>query len=117
MKLSRNLFFYNKIGLNDNFETKINILFFHFSILIISLKKKGEKDYTQRIFDDLFFNLENHIRELGYGDVAVNMNAQIDFCNVTLFQFDLNRMCKMLAKAGYAKLKTQMARNRGDKFR
>ena len=77
VKLSRNLFFYNKIGLKDNFETKINILFFHFSILIISLKKKGEKDYTQRIFDDLFFNLENHIRELGYGDVAVNKKMKL----------------------------------------
>ena len=77
MKLSRNLFFYNKIGLKDNFETKINILFFHFSLLIISLKKKGEKDHTQQIFDDLFFNLENHIRELGYGDVAVNKKMKL----------------------------------------
>ena len=77
MKLSRNLFFYNVIGLKDNFETKINILFFHFSILIISLKKKGKKDYTQQIFDDLFLNLENHIRELGYGDVAVNKKMKL----------------------------------------
>ena len=44
--------------------------------MIISLKER-QKDYTQQIFDDLFLNLENHIRELGYGDVAVNKKMKL----------------------------------------
>ncbi len=75
--LSRNLFFFKKIRLEDTFENKILILFFHFSIFLNSRKKKGEKLENQNLFDELFINLENHIRELGYGDVAVNKKMKL----------------------------------------
>ena len=71
MNLSRNIFFYKEIALKDNFETRINLIFVHFSILLIVFKKK-EKKFPQEIFDNIFMNIEYHIRELGYGDVAVN---------------------------------------------
>ena len=71
LTLSRNLFFYNKIKLNDTFETRIYLMFFHFSIMMIIFKKK-EKKFDQSAYDSLFFNIENNLRELGYGDVAVN---------------------------------------------
>tara|TARA_B100000242_G_C42779950_1_gene363035 strand:+ start:119 stop:610 length:492 start_codon:yes stop_codon:yes gene_type:complete len=71
LTLSRNLFFYNKISLNDNFETRIYLMFIHFSIMMIIFKKKGKK-FNQKSYDSLFFNIENNLRELGYGDVAVN---------------------------------------------
>ena len=38
---------------------------------MIVFKKKGKK-FDQKSYDFLFFNLENNLRELGYGDVAVN---------------------------------------------
>jgi len=71
LALSRNLFFYKKIGLSDTFETRIYLMFFHFSIMMIIFKKK-EKKFEQSAYDSLFFNIENNLRELGYGDVAVN---------------------------------------------
>ena len=71
LTLSRNLFFYNKIKLNDTFETRIYLMFIHFSIMMIIFKKKGKK-FDQKSYDSLFFNIENNLRELGYGDVAVN---------------------------------------------
>ena len=71
LTLSRNLFFYNKIKLDDTFETRIYLMFFHFSIMMIIFKKK-EKKFEQSAYDSLFFNIENNLRELGYGDVAVN---------------------------------------------
>ena len=46
-------------------------MFIHFSIILIIYKKKKEK-FKQEIYDNLFNNIENDIRELGYGDVAVN---------------------------------------------
>ncbi len=46
-------------------------MFIHFSIILIVYKKKNEK-FKQVIYDNLFNNIENDIRELGYGDVAVN---------------------------------------------
>ena len=71
LTLSRNLFFYNKIDLNDTFETRIYLMFIHFSIMMIIFKKKGKK-FNQISYDSLFFNIENNLRELGHGDVAVN---------------------------------------------
>ena len=71
LTLSRNIFFYKELQLPDNFETRINLIFFHFSIMMIIFKKKGQK-FGQKSYDSLFFNLENNLRELGFGDVAVN---------------------------------------------
>jgi len=71
LSLSRNLFFYNHIKLNDSFETRILLMLFHFSILMIISKIKGKK-FDQKSYDNLFHNIENNLRELGLGDVAVN---------------------------------------------
>ena len=71
MSLSRNIFFYKKINLPDNFETRIYLMFMHFSIMMIITKKKDVK-FDQKLYDFLFYNIENNMRELGYGDVAVN---------------------------------------------
>ena len=69
--LSRNKFFYQKINLPDTFNTRINLMFFHFSIFLKIFKKKGEK-FDQNIYDNLFHYIENDLRELGHGDVSVN---------------------------------------------
>tara|TARA_B100001057_G_C22812924_1_gene936201 strand:+ start:1453 stop:1956 length:504 start_codon:yes stop_codon:yes gene_type:complete len=71
LTLSRNLFFYKKIGLADSFETRIYLMFLHFSIYLIIFKKKGLK-FDQDIYDNVFNNIEYNLRELGFGDVTVN---------------------------------------------
>ena len=71
LSLSRNTFFYDKIRLQDSFETRIYLMFMHFSILMIISKKKGIK-FNQKSYDLLFYNIENNLRELGFGDVSVN---------------------------------------------
>ena len=69
--LSRNIFFYEKINLTDSFETRIYLMFIHFSLMMIIFKKKGVK-FNQKSYDNLFNNVENNLRELGFGDVSVN---------------------------------------------
>ncbi len=71
LSLSRNIFFYDKIKLLDTFETRIYLMFMHFSIMLIVSKKKGKK-FDQKTYDLLFHNIENNLRELGFGDVSVN---------------------------------------------
>ena len=71
LTLSRNIFFYDKVNLADTFETRIYLMLFHFSIMMIVSKEKGKK-FDQSSYDILFFNIENNLRELGYGDVTVN---------------------------------------------
>ena len=46
-------------------------MFFHFSILMLIYKIKGKK-FEQKLYDSLFHNIENNLRELGFGDVSVN---------------------------------------------
>ncbi len=46
-------------------------MFMHFSIFMIISKKKGYK-FDQASYDYFFYNIENNLRELGFGDVSVN---------------------------------------------
>ncbi len=46
-------------------------MFLHFSIMMIISKKKGIK-FDQTKYDSLFHNIENNLREMGFGDVSVN---------------------------------------------
>ena len=76
VELSRNIFFYKEVLLKDDFETRINLIFLHFSILLIIFKKR-KKNFSQKIFGSIFLSIEYHIRELGYGDVTVNKKMKI----------------------------------------
>ncbi len=72
VELSRNKYFYNQLKLNDNFETRVLLIFIHF-IIILRLKKNiNMKKKMQDAFDNIFHNIEINIRELGYGDTKVN---------------------------------------------
>ena len=46
-------------------------MFIHFSIMMIVFKNKGKK-FNQKSYDSLFHNIENNLREMGFGDVSVN---------------------------------------------
>ena len=69
--LSRNIFFYREIGLDDTYETRIYLMFIHYSIVLFITKNKNQKQ-DQNNYNDFFLNIENNLRELGFGDVSVN---------------------------------------------
>ena len=72
MELSRNIFFYEEIKLSDKFESRIMLIFIHLSIIMIITKNK----FPQNIFDNIFLNIEYHLREIGHGDVSVNQKMK-----------------------------------------
>ena len=91
VNLSRNKYFYTKICLEDSFQNRINLIFIHLSFLFIKLKKADNKEFYknfyQKMFDLTFNTIEANMRELGYGDVAVNKNMKFlvkTFYNVLL---------------------------------
>lgn len=57
--------------MKDTFSTRIYLMYMHFSIILIIFKKK-KINFPQNLYDGLFLNIENNLRELGLGDVAVN---------------------------------------------
>ena len=42
------------------------------ALILIVFKEKNKNEFPQDAFDNIFLNIEYHIRELGYGDVMVN---------------------------------------------
>ena len=92
LNLSRNLFFYKELGLKDTFETRIYLMFIHFSIFMIIFKKKNSK-FDQDSYDNFFHSIENNLRELGFGDVTVNKKMK-DFNKILydiLLKLDLSK--------------------------
>ena len=92
LNLSRNLFFYKELGLKDTFETRIYLMFIHFSIFMIIFKKKKSK-FDQDSYDNFFHSIENNLRELGFGDVTVNKKMK-DFNKILydiLLKLDLSK--------------------------
>ena len=88
VKLSRNIYFYKDIKLDDKLENRIILIFAHLVIILICLKKKQfNKDLSQEIYDNIFLNIENNLREMGHGDVTVNKKMKQlvkDFYNILL---------------------------------
>ena len=73
VKLSRNIYFYKDINLEDKLENRIIIIFSHLVIILKCLKNiKNKKDLSQELYDNIFLNIENNLREIGHGDVTVN---------------------------------------------
>ena len=55
LNLSRNILFYKNLRLSDKFETRIYLMFFHFSIIMLVFKKKRKK-FDQDNYD--FFSMQ-----------------------------------------------------------
>ena len=69
--MSRNVFFYKDLKFKDTYEIRIYLMFFHYSVILqISKIKKKKPDQTN--YNNLFFYIENNLREMGFGDVSVN---------------------------------------------
>ena len=76
LHLSRNIYFYKSISIQDTFESRIYLMFMHYSIILIIFKDKKIK-FPQEYYDNLFDQIENNLRESGLGDVAVNQKMKI----------------------------------------
>ena len=89
--LSRNRLFYTKFNLADTFQNRIHLIFLHISFLFIKVKQnkhdKSYKVFYQKMFDLIFNQIEENMREIGYGDVLINKNMKFlvkTFYNILL---------------------------------
>ena len=73
VELSRNKFFYKELKLEDKLENRVVLIFGHLSIILNLIKHhKKDNNLSQELYDNIFLNLENNLREMGHGDVTVN---------------------------------------------
>ena len=89
--LSRNKLFYTKFNLADTFQNRIHLIFLHISFLFIKVEQKkanlSNHIFYQKMFDLIFNQIEENMREIGYGDVFINKNMKFlikTFYNILL---------------------------------
>ena len=79
VEISRSKFFYLNLKLKDDFETRFDLIIFHAFIVFYYYKnlKKGKSTISQELFDFMFGDFENNLREMGFGDIAVNKKMKV----------------------------------------
>ena len=78
--LCRNTLFYTKFDLIDTFQNRIHLIFIHISFILIKIKQDDEnkiyKIFYQEMFDLIFNKIELNMREIGFGESAINKNMR-----------------------------------------
>ena len=79
VEISRSKFFYLNLRLKDDFETRFDLIIFHAFIIFFYYKnlKQGKSHISQELFDLMFSDFENNLREMGFGDIAVNKKMKV----------------------------------------
>ena len=79
VKISRSKYFYLDLKLDDNFETRFDLIIFHSFIIFFYYKnlKNKNSSISQDLFDLMFSDFENNLREMGFGDIAVNKKMKV----------------------------------------
>ena len=76
VEISRSKFIYIDFGLDDSFETRFDLIIFHAFMIFYFYKSRNIKNssLSQMLFDYMFNDFENNLREMGFGDIAVNLS-------------------------------------------
>ena len=76
---SRSKFFYLNMAIEDSFESRFDIIILHSFIIFYFLKEisDDEKKLSQFLFDFMFEDFDNNLREMGFGDIAVNKKMKV----------------------------------------
>ena len=74
IEISRSKYFYIDLNLEDSFETRFDLIIFHAFMVFYfyRFKKIENSEIPQNLFDLMFNDFENNLREMGFGDIAVN---------------------------------------------
>jgi len=76
---SRSKFFYLNLEIEDSFEARFDIIILH-SFLIFHYFKQlndNKSQFAQKLFDFMFSDFDNNLREMGFGDIAVNKKMKV----------------------------------------
>ena len=79
VKISRSKFFYLDLKLDDSFETRFDLIILHSFIIFFYYKNLQNRTsiVAQDLFDLMFSDFENNLREMGFGDIAVNKKMKV----------------------------------------
>ena len=79
--LTRNKILYKDFTYQDTFSDRLVVFLFHFAFFLNVFKSNSKRNILQTVFDYIFKQLEISLREIGYGDTAINkrMKSYVNF--------------------------------------
>ena len=88
--LTRNKILYKDFTYQDTFSDRLVIFLFHFAFFLNVFKSNSKRNILQTVFDYIFKQLEISLREIGYGDTAINkrMKSYVNFFYSILNKID-----------------------------
>ena len=88
--LTRNKILYKNFTYQDTFSDRLVIFLFHFAFFLNVFKSNSQRNILQTVFDYIFKQLEISLREIGYGDTAINkrMKTYVNFFYSILNKID-----------------------------
>ncbi len=79
VKISRSKFFYLDLNVEDTFEARFDLIIFHAFIIFyyFTVINESRSSISQELFDMMFEDFESNLREMGFGDIAVNKKMKL----------------------------------------
>ncbi len=79
IKRSRLKFFYIDKEVDDTLESRFDLIIFHSFMIFQFFRESGinNSPIPQKLFDFMFQDFENNLREMGFGDVSVNKKMKV----------------------------------------
>ncbi len=76
---SRSKFFYLNLDIQDDIESRFDLIIIHAFMIFYYFKKLDDNrnQYAQSLFDTMFNDFDNNLREMGFGDIAVNKKMKV----------------------------------------
>lgn len=69
---SREPLFYKDLGIEDTFEGRFELLTLHvFMVMHVVLERNADEEFSQALFDAMFADMDQALRETGKGDMSV----------------------------------------------
>ena len=97
VNLTRNKNLYKGFKKQDTFSDRLTFFLLHFAFFLTVFKKDNDKKTLQKIYDNLFRQLELSIREIGYGDQSINKKMK-DYLNLFYVMIEKLHEWKNLSK-------------------
>jgi cytochrome b pre-mRNA-processing protein 3 len=101
--------FFRELGVPDTPEGRFEMIALHVALVVRRLRCEGARGQAlgQELFDLMFIDMDQSLRELGVGDLSVgkhvkrlarNFNARLATLDATLASGDLARLCGMIER-------------------
>ena len=110
---ARQPWFYADLGVPDTVEGRFDLIVLHSFLTFDRLSGEGEaaEDFSQKIFDEMFMDMDRSLREMGVGDLSVGKRirkmAEVFYGRAEAYKHALEEH----AADGGAALKGALSRN------